>query len=212
MQKAKDAIALLKRDHEKVSKLFAQAEKDKSSQEGIFAEINAALTVHAAIEEEIFYPAVQKAKSEQVKDEVMEALAEHKQIKALLLELAGMSGEDDSFAPKLKVLKEDVEHHVEEEQNEMFPDAKKYLGEKRLVELGAELEERKRELMDELDMDFEDADEPEAPPKMANGNGERSKSHNGKSQSTKLQNGKAASVAHASSKSSASHKDASKDD
>jgi hemerythrin superfamily protein len=185
MEKPKDALALLKSDHQKVSKLFAQAEKNEAEQESIFAEINAALTVHATIEEEIFYPAVKKAKSGHTKDEVLEALAEHKQIKALLAELSGMSGDDESFAMKLKVLKEDVEHHVEEEQNEMFPDAKKSLGEKRLVELGAELDERKRELMTEMDMDLEENDDPKMSAKSAksangNGNGSKSKSHDAK--------------------------------
>jgi hemerythrin superfamily protein len=181
MEKPKDALALLKSDHQQVSKLFAQAEKNEAEQEGIFAEINAALTVHATIEEEIFYPAVKKAKSEQAKDEVLEALAEHKQIKALLAELSGMPGEDESFAMKLKVLKEDVEHHVEEEQNEMFPDAKKFLGEKRLVELGADLDQRKRELMGEMDMEMEEGDEYEMSEKSANGNGNGS--HDAKSSS-----------------------------
>jgi hemerythrin superfamily protein len=160
MQKPKgDALALLKQDHEAVSALFKQAEKDEKAQEEIFSEINSALTIHATIEEEIFYPAVRKAKSEQVKDEVLEALAEHKQIKALLTELSELSGNDDSFGPKLKVLKEDVEHHVEEEQDEMFPDAKKYLGEKRLVELGLQLEERKQNLRAEMGLEVEEADD-----------------------------------------------------
>jgi hemerythrin superfamily protein len=201
MQKPKDALALLKSDHQKVSKLFAQAEKNEAEKEGIFAEINAALTVHATIEEEIFYPTVKKAKSEQAKDEVLEALAEHKQIKALLAELSGMSGEDESFAMKLKVLKEDVEHHVEEEQNEMFPDAKKYLGEKRLVELGADLDRRKRELMGEMDMGMEEGDESEMSEKSANGNGNgsASKSHDAKSLS-KSQHSNSGAKSHSSHK------------
>jgi hemerythrin superfamily protein len=83
MQKPKgDALALLKQDHEAVSALFKQTEKDEKAQEEIFSEINSALTIHATIEEDIFYPAVRRAKSEHVKDEVLEALAEHKQIKA----------------------------------------------------------------------------------------------------------------------------------
>jgi hemerythrin superfamily protein len=159
VQKKNDALALLKQDHEKVAQLFKQAEKDEDIQEEIFSEIKSALTVHATIEEEIFYPAVKKAKSEQTKDEVLEALAEHKQIKALLAELSNMSGDDDSFGPKLKVLKEDVEHHVEEEQDDMFPDAKKYLGEKRLAELGLQLEKRKQELMDEMETGIEGSEE-----------------------------------------------------
>ncbi len=173
-EKSKDAIALLRQDHEEVAALFKQAEKDEDAQEEVFAQINAALTVHATIEEEIFYPAVRKAKSERTQDEVMEALAEHKQVKALLAELSGMSSDDKSFGPKLKVLKEDVEHHVKEEQNEMFPDAKKFLGEKRLVEIGTQLDERKQELMSEMGTDMEESEEMESAD-ADNGNGAKSK-------------------------------------
>jgi iron-sulfur cluster repair protein YtfE (RIC family) len=104
------------------------------------------LEVHAAIEEEIFYPAVKKARSEPVKDEVREAYEEHKQIKSLLAQVSSITLADETYDMKIKVLKEDVEHHVKEEEEEMFPDAKKFLGENRLVELGVQLEARKQEL------------------------------------------------------------------
>jgi len=159
VQNQKDALALLKKDHLEVKQLFKQAEEDQDSQQEIFDEIKTALGAHATIEEEIFYPAMKNARSEKTKDEVMEALAEHKQIKALLAELSGMSGQDESFAMKLKVLKEDVEHHVKEEEGEMFPDAKKYLGEKQLAELGMRLAARKQELMGDSEMDSESEDQ-----------------------------------------------------
>jgi hemerythrin superfamily protein len=151
-----DAIALLKADHAAVKKLFAQEEKaakhdghgkyDGQEKQGIFNQIKAALTVHATIEEEIFYPAVKKARSENVKDEVREGYEEHKQIKSLLSQVAGITPNDETYDMKIKVLKEDVEHHVKEEEGEMFPDAKKFLGEKHLIELGAQLETRREEL------------------------------------------------------------------
>ena len=151
-----DAIALLKTDHAAVKKLFAQEEKlakhdghqkyDGQEKKDIFNQLKAALDVHATIEEEIFYPAVKKARSENVKDEVREAYEEHKQIKALLAQIASITPADETYDMKLKVLKEDVEHHVKEEEGEMFPDARKYLGEKRLVELAAQMEARKQEL------------------------------------------------------------------
>ena len=75
-----------------------------------------------------------------------EAYEEHKQIKTLLGEIARITAADESYDMKIKVLKEDVEHHVKDEEGEMFPDAKKFLGERRLVELGAELEKRKQQL------------------------------------------------------------------
>src|ERR1700722_11865706 len=86
-----DAIALLKNDHATVKKLFAQEEKATGQKKaGVFDEIKAALEVHATIEEEIFYPAVKKARSENVKDEVREAYEEHKQIKSLLAQISSI--------------------------------------------------------------------------------------------------------------------------
>src|SRR5882757_11429695 len=128
MPKDQDAISLLKSDHEKVKKLFKEIEAEED-QEAIFDQIKGALEVHAAIEEEIFYPAVKKARSEHVKDEVREAYEEHKQIKSLLAQVLSITPADETYDMKIKVLKEDVEHHVKEEEGEMFPDAKRFLGE-----------------------------------------------------------------------------------
>lgn len=147
-----DAITLLKADHAAVKKLFAQEEKatkhDGQKKQDTFNQIKAALIVHGTIEEEIFYPAVKKARSENVKDEVREAYEEHKQIKNLVAQISGITPADETWDEKIKILKEDVEHHVKEEEGKMFPDAKKFLGEGSLVELGARLEGRKRELED----------------------------------------------------------------
>ena len=140
----KDALSLLKGDHDDVKKLFKEIEAEED-QEAIFNQIKEALEVHATIEEEIFYPAVKKARSEEVKDEVREAYEEHKQVKALLAAIAEISPEDESYSAKIKVLKEDVEHHVKEEEGEMFPDARKYLRGK-LEDLGAQMQARKDEL------------------------------------------------------------------
>ena len=145
--KNQDAIALLKADHTAVKKLFAQEEKaikDDDKKQEIFDQIKNALTVHAAIEEEIFYPAVKKARSEHLKDEVREGYEEHQQIKTLLAQIASITPADETYDSKVKVLKEDVEHHVKDEETEMFPDARKFLGEKRLIELGTELDARRQ--------------------------------------------------------------------
>ena len=145
-----DAIILLKADHAAVKKMFGRQEKltqkDTQEKQAIFNEIKGALEVHATIEEELFYPAVKKARSEHVKDEVREAYEEHKQIKTLLAQISSITPADETYDMKIKVLKEDVEHHVKEEEDEMFPDAKKFLGETRLVELGAQLDARKQQL------------------------------------------------------------------
>lgn len=141
---------MLKTDHATVKKMFEKegklTKKDSEKKASLFNQIKAALEVHAAIEEEIFYPAVKKARSEHVKDEVREAYEEHKQIKSLLAQIAGITSADETYDMKIKVLMEDVLHHVKEEETEMFPDAKKFLREKRLMELGAELEARKQQL------------------------------------------------------------------
>jgi len=109
-------------------------------------EITAALKVHASVEEEIFYPAVKKARAEETKDEVREAYEEHKQIKALLAALSKTTPDDETFDSKVKVLQEDVEHHVKEEEGKMFPDAKKFLNNEGLQTLGEQMAARKSEL------------------------------------------------------------------
>jgi hypothetical protein len=81
---------------------------------------------------------------------VREAYEEHKQMKTLLAKIASITPAEETYDMKMKVLKEDVEHHVKDEEGEMFPDAKKFLGESRLVELGTELQARKQQLEDDL--------------------------------------------------------------
>lgn len=142
---SKDAIALLKADHVAVSKMFADYEKARSvtSKKKLVAEICTALTVHAQIEEEIFYPAV-KAK---LKDKLLvpEATVEHASLKDLIAQIEGMEPDGEMFDAKVKVLSEYVKHHVKEEQNEMFPKAKASTLD--MVELGSRMTARKEDLM-----------------------------------------------------------------
>jgi hemerythrin superfamily protein len=158
-----NAIELLKKDHQKVAGLFKKYEgagDDASSEkEELFRMIKRELDVHARIEEEIFYPAAKQVPSEEAKELVAEAGEEHKQIKTLLAELDGMDADDEQFDAKMTVLKEDVEHHVEEEQDEMFPKVRKALGNDRLEDLGRQLEARKQSLAAEQGEDEEDAEE-----------------------------------------------------
>jgi hemerythrin superfamily protein len=147
-----NANDLLKKDHQKVAGLFKQYEgagKNASKKEELFRRIQQELDVHARIEEEIFYPAAKQVPREETKDLVAEADEEHKQIKTLLAELTGMDAEEEQFDAKMTVLKEDVEHHVEEEQDELFPQVRKALGNDRLEALGRQLEDRKRALAGE---------------------------------------------------------------
>ena len=141
----KDAIALLKADHEAVNQLFDEFEKTHSvsNKKALVAEICTALTVHAQIEEEIFYPAVKAA----LKDKVLvpEATVEHAGVKDLIAQLEGVSPDGEMYDAKVKVLSEYVKHHVKEEQTEMFAKAKAAAMD--MVELGTRLAARKAALL-----------------------------------------------------------------
>jgi len=137
-----NAIELLKTDHDKVSRLF---QKVKATEEGehkeLFKQIKEELEVHTHIEETIFYP---KMKEEaELEDLILEGIEEHHQAKMFLRELSALSDDSEKFEPKLKVLMEDVTHHVQEEEGEMFPMIEELFDEATLEELGAEMEEEK---------------------------------------------------------------------
>jgi hemerythrin superfamily protein len=142
-----EATALLKKDHATVKALFKQFEAagDRAGQkkQRLFDEIKTELDVHAAIEEEIFYPAMQEVRSKEVKDLVLEALEEHKVVKTLLAQIALLRPSDEKFDAKVKVLQENVEHHADEEEKEMFPQAKKQLSDEKRKDLGKQMEARK---------------------------------------------------------------------
>jgi hemerythrin-like domain-containing protein len=147
----KDAIALLKQDHEKVRELLDELEKaameDSSEVEALLETIEAELRVHTTIEEEIFYPAFREAASK--KDDTKlyyEAVEEHHVVDLVLPEIERGETGSPEFAAKAKVLKDLVEHHAEEEEKEMFPRAKKLMDKDELVTLGEQLAQRKREL------------------------------------------------------------------
>lgn len=141
-----DAITLLKNDHKTVERLFKRFEKATKSggesREAIVAEIITELSVHAAIEEQVFYPAV-RAEVDEAEDVVLEGLEEHHIVKWTLSELEGMRESDERFTAKVTVLIESVRHHVEEEEGEMFPEVRETLGRKRLGEIGAKMEAAK---------------------------------------------------------------------
>jgi hemerythrin superfamily protein len=150
-KKGPDAIALLKEDHKKVKGLFADLEK--SSMRGgpraqkLVAQIDKELTIHTTIEEEIFYPAFRDAvRSKDDKKMYYEAKEEHHVVKLVMPEVkeGGMAVEE--FAAKCKVLKELVEHHADEEEKEMFPEARKVLSRPELQDLGDRMAARKKQL------------------------------------------------------------------
>lgn len=141
-----DAITLLKQDHRNVEKIFSQIQKGEGDREQLFTELMTELTVHAEIEEKLFYPALMNAK--QTHDLVLESFEEHKQVKMVLADLAKADKKTEHWLAGLKVLMEDVQHHVGEEEDELFPKVKdKVLSEQELKDLGMRMEEMKaREL------------------------------------------------------------------
>lgn len=146
-----DATRLLEKDHAAVKALFKQYEKagDRafSTKAGLVASMKAELDAHAAIEEEIFYPAVKAARSEDARETVREGVEEHAIIKRLLGELDEMKPEDEQYDAKVKVLTETVEHHAGEEEDEMFAEARRLFSKERLEELGVQMETRKESLL-----------------------------------------------------------------
>ena len=138
------ATDFLEKQHKEVMKLFKQAEKSEEpkARKRLMTEIVAHLKVHTTIEEEIFYPAVCEIGTEKVEDMMLEAVEEHHVVDLVLEELPQVDPAADTFEAKMTVLKELIEHHVEEEQDEIFPMAERKLGKERISELGERLEER----------------------------------------------------------------------
>ena len=140
-----EATSMLRADHKKVAGLFDAFEKTKSAarKKKIVSEICMELTVHATLEEEIFYPAVKAA----LKDHelVPEATVEHGSVKDLIAQVKDVEPDGEMYDARVKVMGEFVKHHVKEEQTEMFPKAKKTKLD--MIALGAQMAARKAELM-----------------------------------------------------------------
>ncbi len=141
-----NAIELLKTQHEEAKGLFDQIEAaEDEDKEELFEQLADALAVHATIEEKHFYPATRNARTEEL---LQEAVEEHLSVKRLIADLLDMSPEDAQFDAKVTVLREQVEHHVEEEEGELFPRVKKMFKEDELEDLGMVMEDMAEELKD----------------------------------------------------------------
>lgn len=145
-----DALSLLKKDHAKVKGLFKEVEglgdRAAGARKKLFEQIDQELELHARIEEQIFYPAFKKkaAKDSEKKDEVLEAYEEHAIVKHLLGELKAMEPRDETYKPKIQVLMELVQHHVKEEESEMFKMARELFKPNELDVLGQQIAEAKQ--------------------------------------------------------------------
>lgn len=138
-----NAVDILTKDHRKVDTMIAElemAEDQKSNASGYrntFERLVTALSVHMQAEEEIFYPAMRQFKDEE--DQVVEAYDEHAEVKALLTQMNELDPTTPEFQENLKQVKVGIEHHVSEEEGEMFPNAQELLGEARLNEIGQQI-------------------------------------------------------------------------
>lgn len=138
-----NAIELLKQDHNKVSQLFQKVKgSEESEHEDLFEKIKEELEVHTHIEETCFYPKIKE--EPELEDIVLEGIEEHHQAKVFLRELSALTDDSRKFEPKLQVLMESVEHHVQEEEGEMFPKIMELFDEQVLEELGREMEKEKQ--------------------------------------------------------------------
>ncbi len=149
-----DAITLLKTDHDKMRKLLTElestTERGVKTRTELFATIKGELTVHEIIEEEIFYP---KLKAHpKAKDIVLEAFEEHHVVDLVMGELESLPVDDEAWGAKATVMKENVEHHMEEEEGEMFKTARSVFDKGELEDLGERMQARKLDAKRELNI------------------------------------------------------------
>ncbi len=141
--KEPDLFSLLKEDHDKVKDLFEQIVDGEGESENIFSEIREELETHMEGEEKFFYPALEE--SDETREKVFESYEEHHVTKNVLGEFDGMGEDGDRWKAKVKVLKELVEHHIQEEEKEVFKLAKKALDKEQLQEIAGQIMENKSE-------------------------------------------------------------------
>ena len=149
-----DAIALLKADHEKVKKLLSElettTERGVKTRAELFSTIKGELTVHEIIEEEIFYPELKA--HPKARDIVLEGYQEHHVVDLLMSELESLDVTDEKWGAKALVMKENIEHHIEEEEGEMFAKAHQVYDRAELLDLGERMAERKASAKTELNI------------------------------------------------------------
>jgi len=145
-----DALELLKKDHEKVAKILEQLEdttkRAAKTRHELLDELKKELSLHEHIEETLFYPSVKdNTSNKEVKELVSEAYEEHHLVNTIIDELYATPTEDDAWKAKLTVLRENIEHHVHEEEHDLFPKAKQTLGTQALEKMGEKIELMKQE-------------------------------------------------------------------
>lgn len=151
-KKGSSATGLLREDHDRVRELFRQypsnGEDGTKRKREIVGELVRELTIHARIEEEIFYPALLDRREKKPEKIVRESFEEHKIVETLLEEISRIGPADKQFDAKVTVLKESVEHHAKEEEDELFPEAERLFSSAELEQMGAQMEDRKEEILE----------------------------------------------------------------
>ena len=147
-----DALALLKSDHDKVKKMLAEGEttteRGEKTRTELFATLKGEMVVHERIEEEIFYPTLKE--HPRARDIVLEGFEEHHVVDEIMGELEATDVTDETWGAKFKVMKENIEHHIEEEEGEMFKQARAVFDADELEELGTRMEELKKRASQEI--------------------------------------------------------------
>lgn len=142
-----DCFTLLKQDHDEVTELLKRCENAaaKGGGEEVFKTLARNIAVHAKVEETVFYPRLQEF--DELSSQIEESYKEHQEVEKVLEEMAQLSPDDEEFESKLKELQQDIEHHVEEEEGKLFPQASKLIGKDEAAELGETIAEEKKEMM-----------------------------------------------------------------
>jgi hemerythrin-like domain-containing protein len=143
-----DCFELLKQDHDEVTQLLKQCKEagaDNKKGKEAFKKLARSLAVHAKVEEILFYPKFQD--EEELSSLIEEAYEEHHAVEEMLQEMAQMSPGDEEWESKLKELKQNIEHHVKEEEGELFPKASKLLSKEEVADLGEAIEDEKQEML-----------------------------------------------------------------
>ena len=148
-----DALDLLKQDHQKVRDLFKQfeANDDQNANQGIVENIKSELEIHAHVEESIFYPTLEDQNDEDLIELVDESLEEHQEVKDLLKDIEGLTGDGQQLRSKVMELRDKVEHHASEEETELFPRVRKVLQQENLERMREEIESEKQHYSSEME-------------------------------------------------------------
>jgi len=140
-----EAIKLLKQDHDEVKKIMEKldttTERGVKTREELFTKLKNEMEVHEIIEEEIFYPALKE--HPKAKEIVLEGYEEHHVVDTIMGEISAVPYDDETWGAKFSVMKENIEHHIEEEEGDMFKTARQVLSKQELEELGERMEQRK---------------------------------------------------------------------